>query len=164
MRCARMTGLLAACGTVLMLVPDESQAKPGQDWSRVQGVAVTRPIRVVVHDDTSGGRRQFSGVFGAATADSLTIVLRDGTQRRLQREVVRRVSVKRAFLRRPHAWGLTALAAFGGAVVHWLWYDPGTQGGWWVTPQLAVGIVAIPVWVISTAELSHKPIYAVPRT
>ncbi len=119
-----MTGLLAVCGAVLALVPEEGQAKSGQDWSRVQGVAVARPVRVVVHDDTSGGRRQFSGVFAAATADSLTIVLRDGTQRRLHREAVRRVAVKRAFLRRPHAWGLTALAALGGAVVHLLWHDP----------------------------------------
>ncbi len=120
----------------------------------------------MLHDDKAPrGRRKLSGFFTAATADSLTIVLEDGTARMWRRNEIRRVSVKRAFLQRPKAWGVTALAAFGTALFHLLLHDPNTLGGWWGSgrPQLAMGIIAVPVWIVATIDLSHKLIYAAPR-
>jgi len=166
MRMATITGVLAMCGVVLAFAP-ESQAKPGSDWSRVQGVEAARQVRIVLHDDESPkGRRKLKGVFASATADSLTIVLRDGTTRAFQRGDVRRVSVKRPFLQRRKAWGVTALAAFAGPALDLLFGDFSSLDGWLTSERfwLSVGAVAIPVWVVATFELSHKPIYAMPRT
>ncbi len=165
MRLATARCVLAAGGAVLALA-SVSQARPGRDWSRVRNVETARQVRIVLHDDKAPrGRRKLSGVFSAATADSLTLVLQDGTTRTWQRNEVRRVSVKRAFLQRRKAWGVTALAACGAAVFHLLLHDPGSLGGWWASgrPQRAMGIIAVPVWIVATLELSHKPIYAAPR-
>ena len=124
------------CGVVLAFAP-ESQAKPGSDWSRVQGVEAAREVRIVLHDDESPkGRRKLNGVFASATDDSLTIVLRDGTTRTFQRGDVRRVSVKRPFLQRREAWGVTALAAFAGPALEILISDPSSLDGWLTSESL----------------------------
>ncbi len=166
MRLATITAVLAAFGAVLALAP-ESQAKPGQDWSRVQGVEAARKVRIVLYDDEAPkGRRKLNGVFASSTADSLAIVLRDGTTRTFQRDDVRRVSIKRRFLQRRKAWGVTALAAFGAVAFDLLWSDAGSLEGWWKAGRFwrSMGLVTIPVWSVATFELSHKPIYAKPRT
>lgn len=164
MRVKTIAGVLAACGAVLVLAP-ESQAKPGQDWSRVQAVEAARKVRVVIHDDKApNAKRKLRGVFASATADGLTIGLRDGTLQTLQRDEVRRVSVKQPFLQRRKAWGLTALAASAAMVVHLLTSGASSLSGWWASGRYGqgMGLVAVPTWIISTFELSYKPIYATP--
>ena len=164
MRVTTIAGVLAACGAVLALAP-ASQAKPGRDWARVQAVEAPRKVRVVLHDDKApNGKRKLSGVFASATADGLTIGLRDGTMRTFQRDEVRRVSVKQPFLQRRKAWSLTALAASAAIVVHLLQSGASTLGGWWASGRYlpGMGLAAVPTWIISTFELSYKPIYAKP--
>ena len=164
MRFATITGALATFVVALAFAP-ESQAKPGQDWSRVQGVEASRQVRIVFSDDTAlKGRRKLSGIFASATADSLSVVLRDGTVRTFQRGDVRRVSVKRPFLQRRKAWGVTALAAFAGPALDLLLGDHSSVDGWLTSGRFwrSMGTVAIPVWIVATFGLSHKPIYAMP--
>ncbi len=165
MRFATINGVLAACGMVLALAP-EIQAKPGQDWSRVQDVEAPRAVRIVLYDEEAPeGKLRLRGIFASATADSLTIVLQDGTSRTFPRDEVRRVSVERAFLQRRKAWGLTALAVFGALAIDLLRTDHDSLARWWSSgsSMQSVGLIAVPVWVIATFELSHKPIYAMPK-
>lgn len=114
-----------------------------QTWSRVHGVELARRVRVKQRDGST-----ISGIFASSSADCLTIELRDGTTRRIERGEVRELSVSQAFLRRRETWGLTALAVCGTLVASWAWQD--------FRPLVLL------VAFILACELSHKLIYAVP--
>ncbi|MCY4187364.1 MAG: hypothetical protein OXD30_02665 [Bryobacterales bacterium] len=170
MRFALIAGNLAACGMVLALAP-EAQARPGQDWTKVESLEATRHVRIVLHDKTAAeGRRKFAGMFSSATSDSLTLLLASSKTRTFRRDDLCRVSVKVGVRHRHKAWGLIVLAAFAGPIFDiFVWNrSSGSSNdllGVWTTPRFwqDVGITAIPTAIIAMAKLDYRPIYAKPR-
>ena len=87
------------------------------DWSRVQ--AVPRETRTIVRlykDKAPRGSRKIRGRFHSAAADSITLDLKDGQMRTLEKQDVRKVRIHRPYLHRWPGWAalgvtLTFLAA-----------------------------------------------------
>ena len=126
------------------------RANPGQNWSVVQRVEASRRVRVEVRNETvPHGRCKVTGTLIAASADSLTLALRDGASRTIPISVVRKVSLSESVLRSRRARWLTALAACGALVVILVWQD-----------SRLLFLLAL---IVLISELSYKPIYSVAK-
>ena len=83
------------------------------DWSRVQAVPPKTKTDVQLYKDDApqGSRKMIQGRFDSATTDSLTLTLKDGQTRTLQKQAVRKVLTRRPFSKRWPGWvalGVTA--------------------------------------------------------
>ena len=109
------------------------------DWSRVQ--AVPRDTKTVVRlyqDAAPRGNRKIKGRFESSTADSITLVLKDGQTRTVQKQAVRKVLIPRPFKKRWPGW--VALGV-GAALVEILLARP---GGDVVMPRLGHAFFTLP--------------------
>ena len=85
------------------------------DWSRVQ--AVPRETRTIVRlykDKAPRGSRKIRGRFHSAAADSITLDLKDGQMRTLEKQDVRKVRIHRPYL---HRWPGWAALGVGGLIL-----------------------------------------------
>ena len=83
------------------------------DWSRVQAVPPKTKTDVQLYKDDApqGSRKMIQGRFDSTTTDSLTLTLKDGQTRTLQKQAVRKVLTRRPFSKRWPGWvalGVTA--------------------------------------------------------
>lgn len=122
-----MTGLggisVAAIGTnrgprllwmafLLLLAGPSVLAKVRPDWSRVQAVPPGRPMTVVLYKDKAPSTdRKIVGRFESATAASVTLLLRDGRSRTMERTSVRKVLARRPFKKRWPGWTALVVSA-----------------------------------------------------
>ena len=75
------------------------------DWSRVQAVPSHRKTVVRLYEDAAPPENQrIKGRFVSATADSITLVLKDGQTRIFQKSAVRKVLISRPFKKRWPGW------------------------------------------------------------
>ena len=87
------------------------------DWSRVQTVSPNTKTEVQLYKDVaSQGSRKIKGRFDSATTDSITLKLKDGQTRTLEKSAVGKVLTRRPFWKRWPGWvalgvTLTILAA-----------------------------------------------------
>ena len=81
------------------------------DWSRVQAVSRNTKTEVWLYQDASPVRR-FKGRFEAATADSITLLFKDGQTRTFPKPSVHKVRVPRPFSKRTPGW-ITLGIVFG---------------------------------------------------
>ena len=73
------------------------------DWSRVQAVSHDTKTEVRLYQDAAPVRR-FRGRFESATADSITLVFKDGQTRSFPKQAVRKVLTRRPFSKRWPGW------------------------------------------------------------
>ena len=108
---SRTTATGLALLLFLSLLP-ACAARHMPDWSRVQ--AAPQKTKTDVHlyrDEAPQGSRKIQGHFDSATTDSLTLTLKDGQTRTLQKQAVRKVLTRRPFSKRWPGWvalGVTA--------------------------------------------------------
>ena len=87
------------------------------DWSRVQTVSPNTKTEVQLYKDVAPqGSRKIKGRFDSATTDSITLKLKDGQTRTLEKSAVGKVLTRRPFWKRWPGWvalgvTLTILAA-----------------------------------------------------
>ena len=75
------------------------------DWSRVQAVPSHRKTVVRLYEDAAPpASRRIKGRFVSATADSITLVLKDGQTRTVHKQDVRKVRTWRPFKKRKPGW------------------------------------------------------------
>ena len=76
------------------------------DWSRVQAVVPKTKTEVQLYKDKApqGRSRKIKGRFDSATADSITLKLKDGQLHTLQKQAVRKVLTRRPFSKRWPGW------------------------------------------------------------
>ena len=75
------------------------------DWSRVQAVPSHRKTVVRLYEDAAPpASRRIKGRFVSATADSITLVLKDGQTRTLHKQDVRKVRTWRPVKKRKPGW------------------------------------------------------------
>ena len=83
------------------------------DWSRVQAVPHNTKTEVRLYQDAAPREnRRIRGRFDSATADSITLRLKDGQKRTFQKSAVRKVLTYRPFVKRWQGWialGATSL-------------------------------------------------------
>ena len=111
----------AAAGLVipllLLAVGLPSCATHRPHWSKVQAVAPKTKTEVQLYkDEAPRGNRKIKGFFYSATDDSLTLALKDGQRRTLQKLSVRKVLTHRPFAKRWPVWvvlGVTTLFGLG---------------------------------------------------
>ncbi len=109
----RLFGKTAANGLALLLLlsilPD-CAAKHMPYWSRVQAVAPrTKTEAQLYKNEAPPGNRKIKGRFLAAPADSLTLALKNGRTRTLQKTAVRKVLIRRPFAKRWPGWVALAI-------------------------------------------------------
>ena len=112
----RQTATGLALLLLLFLLPS-CAARHMPDWSRVQ--AVPQKTKTDVHlykDEAHQESRKIKGRFDSAAADSITLKLKDGQTRTLEKQAVRKVLTRRPFSKRWPGWvalgvTLTILAA-----------------------------------------------------
>ena len=101
---------------LLFLLPS-CAARHTPDWSRVQAVPPKTKTDVHLYkDEAHQGSRKIKGRFDSAAADSITLKLKDGQTRTLEKSDVRKVLTRRPFSKRWPGWialgvTLTILAA-----------------------------------------------------
>ena len=75
------------------------------NWSRVQAVPPKTKIEVQLYkDEAPQGSRKIKGRFDSAEADSITLKLKDGQTRTLEKSAVRKVLTRRPFAKRWPGW------------------------------------------------------------
>ncbi len=117
---------LPACATLVYrssvrTASAESQPMAAQsllDWTRVEAMRVGTPVRVHLYEGkTFPDDRQITGLFHAATADSLTLTLDDGQTRTLARLTVHMVHAPRPIWKRYAGWLSLACVITGFAIL-----------------------------------------------
>ena len=113
---SRTTATGLALLLFLSLLP-ACAARHMPDWSRVQAVPPKTKTEVQLYKDkASKGSRKVKGHLHSATTDSITLRLKDGQTRTLEKQAVRKVLTRRPFWKRWPGWvalgvTLTILAA-----------------------------------------------------
>ena len=103
---------LALLQALLLAVPPPAAAKIRSDWSRVQAVEAGQRTWVQLYKDEAPEEDlMVKGRFESATAESITLMLRDGQTRTFKRQAVRKVLVRRPFAKRWPGWASMAIAA-----------------------------------------------------
>ena len=75
------------------------------DWSRVQAVSPKTKTEVQLYkDEAPQGSQKIKGRFDSATTDSLTLRLKDGQTRIMEKSAVRKVLARRPFSKRWPGW------------------------------------------------------------
>ena len=75
------------------------------NWSRVQAVPPKTKTDVHLYkDEAHQGSRKIKGRFDSAAADSITLKLKDGQTRTLEKSAVRKVLTRRPFAKRWPGW------------------------------------------------------------
>ena len=88
----------------LSLLPS-CAARHMPDWPRVQAVPPKTKTDVHLYkDEAHQGSRKIKGRFDSAAADSITLKLRDGQTRTLEKQAVRKVLTRRPFSKRWPGW------------------------------------------------------------
>ena len=105
---------ITASGLALLLllasVPPVSAAKGKRDWSRVQAVPHnTKAVVLLYQDEVPRGSWKIKGRFESATANSITLRLKDGQTHNLQKKSVRKVLIRRPFSKRWPGWVTAAV-------------------------------------------------------
>ena len=101
---SRTTATGLALLLFLSLLP-ACAARHMPDWSGVQAVPPKTKTDVQLYkDDAPQGSRKIQGRFDSATTDSLTLTLKDGQTRTLQKQAVRKVLTRRPFSKRWPGW------------------------------------------------------------
>ena len=101
---------------LLFLLPS-CAARHMPDWSRVQAMSPKTKTEVQLYkDEVPQGSRKIKGRFDSATDGSITLRLKDGQTRTLEKSDVRKVLTRRPFSKRWPGWvalgvTLTILAA-----------------------------------------------------
>ena len=81
-------------------------------WSRVQGVPASTKTEVRLYkDEAPRGSHKLKGRFHSATDDSVTLRLRNGQTRTLQKKAVRKVLTRRPFKKRWPGWAALGVTA-----------------------------------------------------
>ena len=102
---ARTNGKIKGSAAYQRLWIAGAKAAKKASWSRVQ--AVPRDTKTVVRlyqDAAPRGNRKIKGRFESSTADSITLVLKDGQTRTVQKQAVRKVLTYRPFGKRRPGW------------------------------------------------------------
>ena len=101
---SRTTATGLALLLFLSLLP-ACAARHMPDWSRVQAVPPKTKTDVHLYkDEAPQGSRKIKGRFDSAAADSITLKLKDGQTRTLEKQAVRKVLTRRPFSKRWPGW------------------------------------------------------------
>ena len=98
----------------LRIVTAKAKKRKKADWSRVQAVPHHRKTVVRLYQDQAPPEsRRIKGRFDSATTDSITLMLKDGQTRTVQKQAVRKVLIFRPFGKRWQGWvAMGVLLAF----------------------------------------------------
>ena len=136
------------------------------EWSAVQATEPDRRMRLLLYRDrTPSGPLKVDGRFAAATSDSVTLILQNGSQRTFASRTVRRAARRRPVLKRTKAWVITGavttvvVAITAQGFMNLFFGDDFTKN----KTLRAVAIWAAPTWALATVSSSHVTIYNVPR-
>ena len=122
----------------LMVVSTKKLKKA--DWSRVQAVPHHRRTVVRLYQDAARPEsRRIKGRFVSATAESITLVLKDGQTRTTQKQAVRKVLISRPFSKRKPGWITAGVASLMWGVLFALDTSGGAEPGE-VPQMLSLGI------------------------
>ena len=101
----RMTTATGLALLLLLSIPPSCAARHMPDWSRVQAVPPKTKTDVHLYkDEAHQGSRKIKGRFDSAEADSITLKLKDGQTRTLEKSAVRKVLTRRPFAKRWPGW------------------------------------------------------------
>ena len=99
---------ITATGLALLLflsILPGCAARHMPDWSRVQTVPLKTKTDVHLYkDEAPQGSRKIQGRFDSVTTESLTLTLKDGQTRTLEKSAVRKVLTHRPFSKRWPGW------------------------------------------------------------
>ena len=131
-------------------------AKHMPDWSRVQAVPSGRPTTVRLYkDEAPQGSQKIKGRFDSATTGSITLRLKDGQTRTLEKSAVRKVLTRRPFAKRWPGWVALGVPV---AIVGIVSNARGIAPDHTATLYLALTLPAVPFFLLSGME----EIYEVP--
>ena len=130
-----------------------------QHWSKVQAVTPGTEIKVELYKDQAPrGSRKIQGRFHSATDDSITLRLKGGQRRTLQKHTVRKVLAYRSFEKRYQGWlaGAAGLAVSGAVMANSVGAEPGQ------VPMMLVIGTFVPMVIGFLAAPKMGKIYSVP--
>ncbi len=108
----KMQGLYWLLPALLLLAGAPAAAKIRPDWSKVGAIEPGRATTVLLYKDAApAGSRKIKGRFSSATDESITLAMRDGQSRTLQKSAVRKVLIRRPFAKRYPGWIAAGVSA-----------------------------------------------------
>ena len=138
----------------LSLLPS-CAARHTPDWSRVQAVSPKTKTEVQLYkDEVPQGSRKIKGRFDSATDGSITLRLKDGQTRTLEKQAVRKVLTRRPFSKRKPGW-IALGVTLGILALKWTDHHPIS------TPQ-AHAVFTLPIAGAFFYGSRMKGIYEVP--
>ena len=145
----------AAYQQLRMAIPSEAKKA---DWSRVQAMPHNRKTQVRLYQDAAPRRgRRIKGRFDSVTADSITLRLKDGQTRTLQKQAVHKVLIPRPFLKRKPGWATLAVTS----VLTALWMSTATGAEPGEVPGISSFMIGTPT-IIAFLVAKMGTIYDVP--
>ena len=151
-------------GLAALIVLGPAQAEPPKapkgaaGWARVESLQPGKATRLVLFKDRAApGARKIKGVFSSATDSSVTIMLKDGRTRTIERQAIRAVRVSRR-ARRRYGW-IPGAAVF----VAWLGYTL-SEGDFTPGGRLLLSTVySAPAWFLGyLLTPSTRSVYRAP--
>ena len=118
-RLFRITTITGLALLLFLSILPGCAARHMPDWSRVQAVPPKTKIEVQLYkDEAPQGSRKVKGRFDSAATGSVTLTLKDGQTRTLEKQAVRKVLTRRPFAKRWPGWvalgvGLAASQMWG---------------------------------------------------
>ena len=143
----RMTTATGLALLLLLSILPSCAAKHMPDWSKVQAVPPKTKTDVHLYkDEAHQGSRKIKGRFDSAAADSITLKLKDGQTRTLEKSAVRKVLTRRPFAKRWPGW-----VALGGpfAIVGIVSNARGIAPDHTATLYLALTLPAVPFFLLA---------------
>lgn len=115
---------LAVFVLALSGAPAPVQAMPRGDWTRVESLPPSIPTRVHLHNpDPISGRKRITGLFESSGSSTITLMLRDGQSKTIEKSHVRKIVARRKVLTRYAGW-ITLVLTLGGTVFMGVGSDP----------------------------------------
>ena len=132
---------------LLLSILPSCAARHMPDWSRVQAVPPKTKTDVHLYkDEAHQGSRKIKGRFDSAAADSITLKLKDGQTRTLEKSDVRKVLTRRPFAKRWPGWVALGVPF---AIVGIVSNARGIAPDHTATLYLALTLPAIPFFLLS---------------
>ena len=128
---------------LLLSILPSCAARHMPDWSRVQAVPPKTKTDVHLYkDEAHQGSRKIKGRFDSAAADSITLKLKDGQTRTLEKQAVRKVLTPLPFRKRGAGWAtLLATSVLVGVLLMALGTDGAEPGE---VPLMSASVIGPP--------------------
>ena len=158
---SRVCFLGLTIGLVVVSAQDPVNPPKTSDWNRIRALSPGVITHLKIHrDEAPKGQRRVKGFFTSSTDTSITVVLRTGQSKTIEKRAVSTVRVRRPFKKRYTGWAIGIATA---VITGYLYNGP---EAWDITPIFRFifpALITAPATVAGFFMMPTKLVYRAPR-